>query len=469
MAMEENAFSQAVIDAVEAKTEWYDHDVLPGLLEQYRLLHTCVKNIFDFLVKKSLITPDPYKLDRKISDITAPENTSFSENERGVKIGMRFSDYESMIDFLCNYYKFSVSNMSLPSIKRLVDLNSTFTWNQFTPNSAKANTRGLAELVFRARMNLDTLTQSMVTDSLTKAAKALTEITRVLKELTEFQKENYKAQVRKNVFLYNGYDANAAARSPEAELAEIKKHFVAAMGKTPFYNDLVEEIVQEDLSPNRLALQQTVLARLNVAPKVEKKKAVDTHAVILEAVRVLGALSPQLDAILQKLNENHGILESEHHSLFDRLKKLLRKAFHIADKPCFYTVVLGDGDAKRREKLDFHQFTAEVAARSQRYAAFVLKDSQVFVNISAQKEDKILEFVIRQLAECNKLLQQFAALDDFFKQTAAPENKSKIKGIKMEITSIKNCLVKANQVRAEYEAYVEEAAQMRTLGITDEV
>ena len=62
-----------------------------------------------------------------------------------------------------------------------------------------------------------------------------------------------------------------------------------------------------------------------------------------------------------------------------------------------------------------------------------------------------------------------AALDDFFKQTAAPENKSKIKGIKMEITSIKNCLVKANQVRAEYEAYVEEAAQMRTLGIADEV
>ncbi|MDE6774169.1 MAG: hypothetical protein K2J14_06030, partial [Treponemataceae bacterium] len=85
--MEENAFSQAVIDAVEAKAEWYDHDVLPGLLEQYRLLHTCVKNIFDFLVKKSLIVPDPYKLDKKISDIVAPENTTFSENERSTKIG----------------------------------------------------------------------------------------------------------------------------------------------------------------------------------------------------------------------------------------------------------------------------------------------------------------------------------------------------------------------------------------------
>lgn len=468
MAIEENSFSQAVFDAVEAKGAWYDREELPALLEQYRLLHTCVRNVFDFLVKKSLITPDPYKLDKKISDIVAPESSAFNENERSMKIGMRLSDYESTLDFLCNYYKFSISNLSLPVIKKFADLNAAFAWNQFTPNNAKQNTRGLAELVSRGRMNLDSLTQSMVTDSLSKASKALTEIMRIIRELAEFQKENYKAQVRRNVFMYTGYDANAAAQSASAEMEEIKKHFVAAMGKTPFYNDLVEEIVQEDAAPNRDSLQQGVLAKLAVTAKVERKKKVDTKAMILEAVRVLGALSPQLETVLQKLSENHGVLESEHNSLFDKLKRLLRRAFNLSEKPCLYPVIVGDGEGRHREKVDFHQFMAELAARSRRYAAYAVKDGQTYANIAAQEEDKILEFVTAQVTDGNKMIGMLAGLDDFFKQAAAPANKARIKGIKMEITSIKNCVVKANQVRAEYAAYIEEVEQMRNLGIADE-
>lgn len=468
--MEENNFSQTVIDAAEAKTEWYDREELPALLEQYRLLHTCVKNIFDFLVKKSLITPDPYKLDNKISDIKAPDNSPFNENERSLTIGMRFSNYESTVDFLCNYYKFSISNLTLGNIKKLVDLNNAFAWNQFTPNSAKPNTRGLAELVLRARQNLDTLTQSMVTDSLSKASRALSEITRILKELTDFQKENYKAQVRKNVFHSASYDAKAASESPAAEMAQIKKNFAAAMGKTPFYNELIDEIIQEDTAPNKDALQQALLTKLNVAEKADKKKKkeIDTKDMIMGALRVLGALPPQLEAVSQKLDENHEILESEHNSLGDKIKRLIRKAFNLPSPPCFYNIVVGDGETKRREKLNFQQFSTELATRSRRYASCASKDSQVYANIAAQKEEKILEFVTSQLADCNKVIKVLAGLDDFFKQAAAPSNKSKIKGIKMEITSIKNCVVKANQVRAEYAAYVEEEAQMRKLGITNE-
>ena len=470
--MADSSFSQAVIDAVEAKTEWYDKEELPNLLEQYRLLHTCVKNIFEFLVKKSLITPDPYKLDKKISDIKAPENSNYTENERALTIGMRFSDYESTLDFLCNYYKFSVSNLVLPNIKKLVDLNAAFVWNQFTPNSVKPNTRGLAELVLRARQNADALTQSMVTDSLSKASRALTEITRILKGLADFQKEYYKGQVRKNVFSQAGFDANKALQSPAEEMAQIKKHFTAGMGKTPFYNDLVDELIREDTAPNKADLQQAVLAKLNVESHDadKKKKEVDTKDMIMGALRVLGALPPQLEAVLQKVQENHDILESEHNSLGDKIKRLIQKAFNLPEKPLFYNILISDAstEAKRRERINFQQFTTELATRSRRYASCADKGSQVYANIAAQKEEKILEFVTNQLAECNKTLKILAGLDDFFKQAAAPENKSKIKGVKMEITSIKNCVVKANQVRAEYAAYVEEEAQMRKLGITNE-
>lgn len=38
----------------------------------------------------------------------------------------------------------------------------------------------------------------------------------------------------------------------------------------------------------------------------------------------------------------------------------------------------------------------------------------------------------------------------------------------MEITALKNSVVKANQHRSEYTAYVEEEAQLRKLGIKND-
>ena len=59
--------------------------------------------------------------------------------------------------------------------------------------------------------------------------------------------------------------------------------------------------------------------------------------------------------------------------------------------------------------------------------------------------------------------------DKFFKTAASPLSRSRVKGITMELTSIKNTLVKTNQRKAEYSAYVEEQQQMKKLGITNVV
>ena len=55
--------------ALKAKAEWFNNERLPGLVESYRLLFTCVKNLNEVMEKKSIITPDPYKFDQRISDI----------------------------------------------------------------------------------------------------------------------------------------------------------------------------------------------------------------------------------------------------------------------------------------------------------------------------------------------------------------------------------------------------------------
>ena len=86
--------------------------------------------------------------------------------------------------------------------------------------------------------------------------------------------------------------------------------------------------------------------------------------------------------------------------------------------------------------------------------------------IDSMPEEKIAEFMANQISECNHLIVILNALDDFFKTTAAPSNKSKVRGLKIDITTLKNSIVKANQQRVEYTSYIEEEAQMKKLGIS---
>ena len=63
------------------------------------------------------------------------------------------------------------------------------------------------------------------------------------------------------------------------------------------------------------------------------------------------------------------------------------------------------------------------------------------------------------------MLGTLTALDDFFKETVAPLDRSKVKGTKMEISSLKNTIIKTNQRKAEYSSIVEEQKQMQKLGL----
>ena len=122
--MEENtAFTNQLEVALAQKQEWFNSECLPDMLNDYRLLYTCVKNINELLTKKSLIIEDPYKLEKKISEIIVPDMTSFPESEAPTILGERLSAYEIMLDYICTYFRFSVENITIASNKKLLDLN----------------------------------------------------------------------------------------------------------------------------------------------------------------------------------------------------------------------------------------------------------------------------------------------------------------------------------------------------------
>lgn len=467
-----NSFQEQLFSALDAKTEWFDEQELPKTLNNYRLLHSCVKNLYEVLIKKSKIVPDPYKHDNKISDIVVPDNAPFSENERAMIIGTRFSNYETMLDFICTYFKFSVAHINIDRIRNLVALNASFLWHDFSPNSSQPNTRGLAELLFAARQESDALSASTINDSISKCAKSVSIINTTLKDLTDFQKEIYKGALRKDIFEHPGFDKAKAALSAQEEMQQIRKLYPAVMGKAPFYAALVEELVDEDHAVDREKKQQALLAKLKVAEHhtVKKVEKIDTKEMLMDAVRSLSAVAPQLGQIISKIQENHDTIENQHNTFWDKFIKIIRKSFNIAEPSVNYQVYIADPvtQTERSEKINYTTFIDDIYRRIRFYSSLAVRTGLGYKKIESSKQEAIIDFLNKQISECQELYTRLVALDDFFKKTQEEENSQHIKGMKMELTSIKNTIVKANQRRAEYISYIEEEAQMKKLGIKDE-
>ena len=465
-------FVQQLYAAVEAKTEWYDTKKLQEILSNYRIVHSCVKSIYDLFIQKSKIAKDPYKLDKKFSEIVAPDNSYFNENEKAIVFGTRFSDYESMLDFLCSYFNFSISYMNLDRIKNLVALNNAFAWNNLSLNSTSPNTRVLAEIVIQLRQELDQLSANTMNSSISKCSQLLTSINQALKDLSEFQHEVYKVTVRKNVFDHPGFNLQEALESPEKEMALIKKIYPAVMGKTPFYTQLIEEIVQENQGPGCEAKQAALLAKLQIGQTVTKKKVekVDSKEILMEAIQLFGSISPTLVQIGEKVKENHEILENQANTGWEKFMRILRKAFNLAEPEVEYQIYITDPVQKteKKETIKYVVFIRSLIQMARYYGALSTKASPVYKKLEGESVENIIDFLNKNLGSCQKMIVELTGLDDFFKSAVHGEANSKVKGIKMDLTTLKNQIVKVNQRRVEYMSVIEEEEQLKKLGISND-
>ena len=466
----DTSFNGTLFSAVDAKLAWYEGVGFQQLQDEYRSFRTILCNLINLLEKKGLIQPDPYKTEKKISSITVPPEGPFLDNERSMVMGARLSEYESMIDFICNIHKFTIASTTMNQIKVLLAINNYIQWSSVVQTSQKANTKALADIVTSVKMGSDKLATNMVTDCLTQGSKIINKINGILKEVTEFQKELYKIDIRKKILISSQFPADKITSASDCS-TQIRKLFPVLMGKTPYYPELVDELSEEEFGDNKERLRQALLTKLAVADnkKEKKKTTVNTKEMLFEAIRTLGALPPQLESALAKIEENHEIILDERRTFWEKVKELFRKAFGIAEKPFIYELTITDSltQAKRKEEVDYSAFHADIVRRSRIYTAFAARKGPGFVKLENQEESVIFEYLAKQLSECHHILVQLTAFNDFYKNSCQPENRSRMKAIQMELTAIKNTLVRTNQRKAEYTSVVEEEAQLKKLGISN--
>ena len=469
--MEKEAFGIELQQALSKKQEWYNTECLQELLMQYRLMHSCVKNLYDCFVKKSLITPDPYRLDKKISEITVPETGQFSENEISNIFGSRFSDYETMLDFICTYFRFTTENFSIQNVKKLLDFNKVFEWDDLSMNNSKMNTRALAITINNAKNGAPSVVQSMINDSITKCSQSTKIISKILNELGIFLRELYKGGLRKDLFDHPDFNREKAAESADAELAEIKRLYTKVTGKKTFYNDLVTEIIEEDHGPDKEKRQAAVLEKLaikNSSKFEEKKKAVpDTKEMIMQAVLALGAIAPTLLQLHTKLLDNFGLLFQKKKGFFNAIIAAIKKAFHISQRERVCQIMVKDSKtgAERMQKIHINDFLAELAQKERIYNGIGAKAVE-YQKIVSSTEEAILGFVNKQISEIQSIFVIINSLDAHFKKEVDIEFKPKIKGMQIELSALRNSIINANKKRGEYISFKDETEQMHKLGIS---
>jgi len=446
-----------------ARKDWMERNDMGKLKDDLRIFQSSFASLYNIYLKKKLIDEDPYKQETKISELEVPESGSFNEAKRIEQLSIRLSNFDNQLDFLVNFYQLGLDFLNLERIKRIVGLVRYIDWVNFTPDAQSLMTKAVAEMTNQSKQGIDTLTLSIIGESLTRLSKMTASIMNTLKTLNSYYRESYKVNVRQNITK----DMTAGDATPE----NIRKKMPSVMPGTPFYKELIEEIIKEDYSKSGTDLRDTILNSLRVAEEKPKaaKAPVNYKNILLDGIQVIGGASNSLNEICAKLDENQQVLENRKKGFFEMIKEFIRQITNAEPEEVIYTVEYLDQTKGTpvKEKVNFHSFRDELDKKIKILTSFMR--GPAYNKLAAMTEEQIISYLEKNIRDVQFLHKTLGALDDFFKANAVAEDREKIKGIKPELSALKNSIVKANQLRYEYSAQKEEEDQMKRLGINPTV
>jgi len=446
-----------------ARKDWLDRNELSKLKENLRMFHTSFASLYSIYLKKKLIDEDPYKQEAKITEIEVPESENFNEAKRIEQLSVRLSNYDNMLDYLINFYQLGMDFLNLDRIKRIVGLVRYIDWTNFNPDSQFLMTKAVADMTNLSKAGVDTLTLSIIGESCSRLSKMTSAIMVTLKDLNTYYRESYKLSLRQKI--------TQSMSANEANFDNIRKKISSGMPGSPVYKELIEELIKEDYSSSSVDLRDTILNSLKVPVEKQKaaKPAVNYKNILLDGIQVIGGASASLIEISAKLDENQSILESRKKGFLHTIKELIRQITNAEPEEVIYTIEYMDQakGSMMKEKVNFHQFRDELDKKSKILASFVRGNA--FQKLSAMSEEQIIGYLDRNIRDVQSIHKTLSSLDEFFKANAAAEDREKIKGIKPELSAMKNNIVKANQLKYEYSAQKEEEDQMKRLGLNSSV
>jgi hypothetical protein len=432
---------------------------LAKLKEELRTFQISFASLYNIYLKKKLIDEDPYKQETKISELEVPEAGAFNEAKRVEQLSIRLSNFDNQLDFLVNFYQLGVDFLNLDRIKRIVGLLRYIDWINLSPDSQSLMTKAVADMSIHSKAGVDPLTLSIIGESLTRLSKTTAVSMNILKELNIYYRENYKLSIRQNI--------TQTMSASDVTLDNIKKKMPSAMPGTPFYKELIEEIIKEDSTTSGPDLREVLLNSLRISETKQKtaKPVVNYKNLLLDGILVIGGASNMLTEISAKLIENQTTMENHKKSFMEKLRELIRQLTNAEPEDVIYNVEYMDmtKGVPVKEKVNFHKFLDDLDKKGRFLSSFVR--GSAYNKLTAMTEEQILGYLEKNINDVQNFHKTLSALDDYFKANVVAEDRDKIKGIKPELSALKNTFVKANQVKYDYSAQKEEEEQMKRLGL----
>jgi len=153
-----------------------------------------------------------------------------------------------------------------------------------------------------------------------------------------------------------------------------------------------------------------------------------------------------------------------------KLKKLFQQMLNKEPDPIIYNVEYLDPvkGIPVREKINYNSFRGDLD-RKIRILTPMASRGVAATKLESMQEEQLVGFLERNIRELQSLHKILGALDDFFKAEVDRMDRDRIKGIKPELATIKNAILRANSKRHEYSAQKEEEEQLKRLGVDPQV
>ncbi|MDR3343332.1 MAG: hypothetical protein LBT14_11215 [Treponema sp.] len=452
-------YRKSLAEAIDARKMWLEKSELVQLKEACRSFQSAFSSLYALYLKKGLINEDPYKHEVELGEIEIPSTESFSAAEKTEEISIRLSQYDTQLDYLVNFYQFSVDFLGSDQIQRILSLIKYIDWRHLSMDAASINTRAVTELTNQIRMGSDSFSSTIIINTTISLSKSTGSIIGYLKVISDFNREAYKLALRDGV----------TAALPEDEtpsIAKIKKQFAASMPGKPFYTELVEELIQEDYSIDGPDLRKAVLKALQVPDSKSKaaKPVVSFKSILIDGILGMSSIAPTLNAIGVKFDENEEMLKNRTVGLWGKIKRLLEMLIHKEQESTVYELEYTDSirGVPDKEKVNFTDLRSDMDKKAKTLASLSARGPK----LQTMPEEQLASFLETSVREMQSLHKTLSALDEYFKAEISRDTKNKARGIKPELATMKNTFIRANQKRHEYSAQKEEEEQFKRLGIS---
>lgn len=442
----------------------------PKLKEALRTLRSSFDTLHGVLVKRGVVREDPYRHEYRFAEITIPPAEQFIDSQRDEQMMIRLAQYSAALDYVANYVSVEVDQLDLKTIKQLAAFLRYIRWDQLSASAGNVTGRTLAEYIAKIRTDDGDVSIGILKDAGERLRKTTGEISELLKEFAEYAKQAYKYDLRVEVMDDLPLSAGEYENDPGAVRDKVRRRYAQLMPGTPFYPDMVDEVMREDFVDGGDQLRQRILSQLKPGKSepATKAPAVNTNrTMLLDAFKALAMAGRQIEAAMSKLTENAALLDNKKLSFMERLRRLIDRLTNKQDTGREYRVEYVDitTSATKSETIRFDHLAEGAAKRARLLNAVLARAGTTYQKMARMEDAKLLQFLERSIREVQSLHRRMEALDTYFKAEVPREERQRLRGISVELSAIRNAIVAANRHRHEYAAKAEEEEQLRRLGV----